>query len=67
MRSERMNLGQATLPNEFEELNLQEQQGIDGGSRKDEKQKGWFDKILNLLTGGTIGGGGGGTGTIVTS
>ncbi len=48
------------LPIGMELLDAHEQQIVNGGSRKDPKQEGWFERIVDFLTGGSIGGAAGG-------
>lgn len=52
------------LPKEVELLNSREQETVNGGSRKDPKQEGWYKKILDFVTGGSVGGGVGGGATL---
>ncbi|SFB93841.1 hypothetical protein SAMN05421747_102218 [Parapedobacter composti] len=42
------------LPAQTVLLDIQEQEGVNGGSRKDPKQAGWFQKLLDFVTGGSI-------------
>jgi len=43
------------LPAQTVLLDMQEQEGVNGGgSRKDPKQAGWFQKLLDFVTGGSI-------------
>ena len=67
MRKEKMDLRHDEMPEEFEAMTIVEQEQANGGSRTDPKQEGWFQKLIDFVTGGSVGGSGVGGGAVVTS
>jgi len=56
MRSEKMDLRQNELPEEFEVLATNEQEQIDGGARKRENGGSLFKTLYAWIWGGMVGG-----------
>lgn len=56
MTNKKFDLKSGKMPQEFVVMNSQELLLIDGGSRKDPHQKGWYRKMAGFIVGSLISG-----------